>query len=466
VLLDDAALPSEARIFGWIEEVFAQGIRRPGYPADRWAEAWCQEQFRALGLDDVRAEPVPARMWEPTAWSLAVVDASGVATELDCYPVPFSSPVEDLEVPLARFDPADPAGVAGRAAFTEVALLRVPADLFLTGGTAPADLAGRAVDRDGSLRDEQVLPFGPQFQEVLEPAMAAGAAVFVGALPGYPGDSCRYWVPYDGIDRPIPGVWISGSDGAWLAGRLGEGEVRVRVTVRCEARAIETANIVGDLPGADEEVVLVGSHHDGPWASAVEDGSGIALVLAQAAYWAAQPVEARPHRLRFLLQGGHMSGGAGLHGYIAAHRPELGSVVLGVHLEHAARELVERDGELVDAGRPVPRWWFTSRIPSLEAAVSEALHAEGLWRSMILAPDAIGPQPPTDGGHYHLEGVPIVDFLAAPFYLFDEMDTLDKVDRENLVPLTRAAARIVGFTRGRSASSLRAEAGRGRTRGP
>jgi hypothetical protein len=44
--------------------------------------------------------------------------------------------------------------------------------------------------------------------------------------------------------------------------------------------------------------------------------------------------------------------------------------------------------------------------------------------------------PPTDGGDLHSAGGPVVQFLAAPFYLFDEIDTLDKIDRPNLAPLT------------------------------
>jgi hypothetical protein len=88
--------------------------------------------------------------------------------------------------------------------------------------------------------------------------------------------------------------------------------------------------------------------------------------------------------------------------------------------------------------------------------VVRALTAEGLDRSLVLAPDAIGPQPPTDGGFYHQAGVPIVNFLTAPCYLFDAMDTLDKIDRAALVPLTRAAARIIGSTRGVSAAAIRA----------
>ena len=49
-----------------------------------------------------------------------------------------------------------------------------------------------------------------------------------------------------------------------------------------------------------------------------------------------------------------------------------------------------------------------------------------------------------------------MNFLAAPFYLFDAMDTLDKIDREHLVPLTRAAIRIVASTAGVTAAAMRA----------
>jgi hypothetical protein len=449
-------VPTEATIFGWISEVFEQGIRRPGYPADEWAEGWIAAQFRGIGLDSVRLEPITVTRWEPTDWSLAVIGPEG-RTTLDCFPVPFSAPVDGLEAELTVFDQANPGVVRGKASLFDVPLIRIPADLLATAGSAPADPTGRIVDPDGSLRGAQhIVPFGAQFQDVMEPSIEAGAAAFIGTLTDYPGDSFNYFVPYDAIPRAIPGVWVNGTDGAWLRDQVVRGPVRVRLTVASEREDVESHNVVGELEGADEQTVIIGSHHDGPWASAVEDGSGISLVLAQATYWAAQPVERRPHRLVFLLQGGHMSGGAGLRGYIEAHRAELAQVVLEVHLEHAALELAERGGDAVPTGQPVPRWFFTTRIPPLEAAVADALETEELGRSMILAPDAFGEQPPTDGAFYHREGVPVMNFLTAPFYLFDAMDTLDKIDRENLVPLTRATVRIVESTRGVSAAEMRA----------
>ena len=63
----DGDVPTREAIFGWISEVFAQGVRRPGYPADVWAEEWVADRFREIGLDDVRLEPVDVTRWEPLA---------------------------------------------------------------------------------------------------------------------------------------------------------------------------------------------------------------------------------------------------------------------------------------------------------------------------------------------------------------------------------------------------------------
>jgi hypothetical protein len=52
--------------------------------------------------------------------------------------------------------------------------------------------------------------------------------------------------------------------------------------------------------------------------------------------------------------------------------------------------------------------------------------------------------------------VPVMNFLTAPFYLFDEMDTLDKIDQDNLEALTRATIRIIDSTAGVSAAEMRA----------
>jgi hypothetical protein len=121
-----------------------------------------------------------------------------------------------------------------------------------------------------------------------------------------------------------------------------------------------------------------------------------------------------------------------------------------------AEEWQGRDGALVATGLPEARWWFTSHLARLEAAVRDAIEAERVDRSFVVPPTLFGSHPTTDGGFFHLEGVPLVNLLAAPFYLFDAMDTLDKIHRPSLVPITRAAIRIVESTAGVSAAKMRA----------
>ena len=102
------------------------------------------------------------------------------------------------------------------------------------------------------------------------------------------------------------------------------------------------------------------------------------------------------------------------------------------------------------------RWWFTSRISRLEGSVRAAIEAEDLRRSLVLPPEVFGPRPTTDGGEFYVAGIPIVNYLT-PFYLFDAADTMDKIHRPSLVPVTRAAIRIVESTQACSATAMRAD---------
>jgi hypothetical protein len=458
--LQNAFVPDERTIFEWIETVFARGVRRPGYAADRWTENFCLERFRQLGLENVRLEPVTLPYWEPVESAL-IVRADGRESRIPCFSLPHSATTDadGLDAPIVNWRDEMPGAVSGALAIVDVPLMRGPAELplMLAGAvTGEADANWRRYDPGGTLAGaSQVLPFSYQFMAVMDASIAAGARGFVGVLSDYPGDSNQYYVPYDAIARAIPGVWINRIDGARLRQLSGAGSVDGTIVSRAIRHDITCYNIVGELPGADDDVVIVGSHHDGPWASAVEDASGVAMVLAQATYWSRVAAADRPHRMVFLLNAGHMTGGAGVRTFIERHKAELARVVLEVHLEHAASEFVERDGGLAASGHPEPRWWFTSRLAPLEAIVREAIIAEHLDRSMILPPEVFGPIPTTDGGPFHLAGVPLVNFLTAPFYLFDAIDTLDKIHRQSLVPVTRAAIRIIGATRGVSAAAMR-----------
>ena len=416
--LDPRVIPTQDTIYGWIEAIFLQGIRRPAYPADQWTEQCCVRLFDEWGLEHVRLEPVELPYWEPRSWSLRVRGAAGHETEVPCFPLPHSNAGALKDVEVARFDEHQRDLVRGRIAVREIRMMRA-SRWYWAPWLSPSikdrvpinigQIATWTHDPRGTLAQrDQVLPFGPDFHWVMEPVIDAGAVGFIGVLADYPGGrSFEYYVPYDTVPRPIPGVWISAESGAKIGSLLDRGPVRATLDVEATRESRTSHNVVAELPGADEDTVIIGSHHDGPWGSAVEDASGVALVLAQARYWSQVPRRQRPHRLTFLVTGGHMAALAGIKAFVHAHAEELPRIVLEVHLEHAAAEFAaDENGDLVPTGEPEPRYWFTTRLPHLERIVREAVTTESLDRSLMLPPDALAPRPPTDGGHFHPAGVP------------------------------------------------------------
>ncbi|HKY16011.1 MAG TPA: hypothetical protein VJM33_13885 [Microthrixaceae bacterium] len=382
-----------ANLMGIIERVVAEGVRRPGDAAGERVAAMIYDRFVGLGLEF----PVFRRR-------------------------------EALKAEPAREGDPPPGSPAA---------------------------SGWAYDPDETFASStHLLPFSMSMQHTMDPAIEAGAVGFVGVLHGYPGD-CRYYVPYDGLPRSIPGVYVNASQIRPLDEATGRGAT---ATIRVDATrgTTTTHNVIGELAGVDDDWVVIGTHHDAPWASAVEDGSGIALVLAQAEAWSQVPAEQRPHRLVFLAAGAHMVAGAGTSGFVEAHAADMDRIVLEVHLEHAAVDTAV-DGTPLD--RVTPRWWFTTEVPWLEQVVWDAIVTEGLDRSLMLTPDALDHRPTTDGGFFHEVGVPLVNYLAAPWYLFDPADTLDKVDVPTLGSLSRAAWRIVAATRGLSPADARGSSG-------
>lgn len=447
---DGTLLPAEDEIFGWIETVVAQGVRRPGSPADEWCEAWLVERFTELGLDDVRLEPIELPIWTPRSASVAVWPTGDPsrAIELPAFALPHTGATDGLEGAVGRLGGDTP--LAGAIAVEEVELLRLPQSVMRSAATSTHDPEGEFDTL------EQILPFGARITGLLDPVLESGAAGFIGVLSGLPWETHDYYVPYDGVDQPIPAVWVSAANGARLTALLDAGPVEARIRVDADRTMGVSHNVLGVLPGRSSEQVIIGSHHDAPWASAVEDGSGIALVLAQAAYWAQVPADERPHTLVFLLNAGHMAGGKGSWTFVEQHRDLLDRTVLAVHLEHAANECRGEGGRLVPTGEPEVRWWFTSQEPRLEQAVADALVAEDLRRSLVLRPETFFDIPPTDGGPLHTAGVPLVNYLTAPMYLFDSCDTLDKIHRPSLLAVTRAVIRIIASTEGRTAAEMRA----------
>ncbi len=123
----------------------------------------------------------------------------------------------------------------------------------------------------------------------------------------------------------IPAISLSRDDGLRLKELLEAGEA-VEGTVVVEDDAVPSRNVIAELPGAGDGVIVVGAHYDTVPNSvgASDNSSGVAALLA-----VAERLEGRsfPFTLRFIAFGSEETGLHGSEHYVESLSPEELSVI-------------------------------------------------------------------------------------------------------------------------------------------
>lgn len=231
------------------------GFRVAGTPEDDAVCALIADELRALDLEDVRLEPVPADGWR---FRGATLEADG--TSFAC----------------AAFGGSPPTPAGG-----------VEAELVFAGRGSRAEVARRDV------RGKIVLIDWPG-DHLIWPSLTAAEATRAGALAVVctclPGG--RFFQS-EGAIGTYDGIWIGGSvplatiakeDALRLIERQQEGPLHVRLTLDVELLPGATAhNVVGTLPGRRPGApIVVAGHHDGWFTGSFDDATGVASTLAMA----------------------------------------------------------------------------------------------------------------------------------------------------------------------------------------
>ena len=88
----------QSEMVGWIRDIVALGVRRPGSPEDLATEQYLAEKLREFGLTDIRLEPVPVHHWHPAETELSLAEGG---RQIPCFAVPYTawSPAAGIEAP-------------------------------------------------------------------------------------------------------------------------------------------------------------------------------------------------------------------------------------------------------------------------------------------------------------------------------------------------------------------------------
>lgn len=455
-----ATLPSDDEIFRTIEEITSKGPRRLGTPGGPFAVNYVKGRFEQYGLQDVHVEETPAWSWEARSHRLtyggreipsspAVYSQSPSARAVG----DFDTPAGGLRSPLVDIRGAGAQDVEGRDLNGKIVLFDLDFQLPLAGLLPFTefmwDPGNTLVSSPKTLT--QANPYITNFTSAIQAAQDAGAAGFIGVLGDY-FDSHEYHNEfYRRLVVKIPGMWVTKAEGAKLRAQLAADPATPANLVLETTRAEKPASVVvGVLPGKSKDAIMVQTHHDSGHTGAVEDGSGVAEVLALAKHYAAQPAASREKTLLFTTFDSHFTGYQAHFAFVKRHITERDPardpyrIVANVTLEHIAKAaLIGDDGSLQVSDLPEPRGIFENFNPVLKADLIANIVRNDLRRMVLLNGTALQPVGvPTDASGILVAGIPTASLIAGPIYLYDAADTLDKVLKDEL---QRVAQSFVEF---------------------
>lgn len=386
--------------------------RIPGTPYDRMAEDYIMDRLKKLGVEDVRRQEIAMRpLWYPAAWSADVTVAGQTTALKSAFPI--------TESP----------GTRGSS---------ITAPVVWVGLGTAADFHGRDVRGKAVMIYSVPTPGGrdhsADWSGAVKRANDAGAAAILVEM-GFPGNAQSE--PEGAVGTSAPTVTITTDDANIIRDQLDQGrEVAFHLKLDTEEReGLKTGNVWGVLPGASDEQILIMAHTDAFFEGAMDNASGLAMMLDIARHYAATPRERRPRTLVFLTTPDHHHGSAGIHW--VRDNYDWSKVALIVNSEHPSQTLLYNlDAGFMTANEVSARRWFVGGSDGLRSLVRNTLKEFGVatYRKSEMSPGGELSQIYTKAPSFH-----IIDHVI----YHTTLDTPDLVPAWGLEDATRAFLKII-----------------------
>ena len=444
--------PTSKEIQEDLENICKGPHRRIGTKEAHEIEDFLVNKCNELGLESLKKEPVEVINWSAKNWKLTI-STENDEVEVPCFYVLNTgfTTEKGITAPLVYvgtgkekdFKKKD---VSGKIVIADIEFPSLPlgkliklAKLFYVSD--PSNMINEATELvlTFALTNFPPQALGGKRREdsVYWRAFDRGALGLVLILRDYPSNINSHWGPYDGAMKPIPALYVGKYDGIKVRGLLQEGNAQGTIYLEGSKEKSTAHNIWGILPGNSEEMIMISSHHDSAFKGATEDGTGVAMVLAQLKAWAKIPKNERPRTLLFCLTAGHLYGGIGAESFARKYKDTLlKNVLVDLNLEHmCAKEVVEDPitQEFKLTNNLSLGAVFISRNEHLVAPVIKICKDYNI-ENMILIPDNFFATPPIgEAGHFAtIADINVIHWIRSPYYLLTAEDTLDKVDTDKL----------------------------------
>lgn len=385
--------------------------RNVGTPAHVATQDWLEAYFRKHGLQNIHRQPLDlAAQWIPTSYDLTFTAGGKTITLESARPARLqqSLPDEGLDLEL----------------------------VWVATGTA-ADFIGRDVRGKAVLIQDVPLPgelrHSIALQGSVQRAFEKGAAA-VGIVYGI-SDNFAIWQRVAGGH----GFNMGFEDGKVLRELLGQGQtVKVRYKFKGEMReGLKTAHVWGTLPGTTDEDIIVIAHLDGYFHSALDNGSGLAVMVGLLEHFAKVPQAQRRRNIRFMGSAGH-HGGPGARWLHDNRDTALAKTALVINLEHVAAVRSKYWGESLRKTNAVSpmRWWVWGSKPLLDIALT-TFNTFNVAITGDMDPGASGEM------GWLARDAPSIQVITSPEIKHTEQELLEWIPAVGLEQVARAYAKII-----------------------
>jgi hypothetical protein len=450
-----------AQLRSWQTELDGRGLRATGTAAHESYVDALQSRLQRAGVPHVTREADGLRRWTADGCSLDVVDGPSAGTVKTAAYIPYSGqlPAGGATGPLvhvAAGDTVAPGSLAGKIALFDVGIPPFTVGTFLLLADKKYDPQKR-IDPNVSYSRSWIGDFTTRLQQLQDGAPAA----VIGIIPFDDATSAGSYFPYDGVIRSTPGVYVAQSAGAALKALAGTG-TSVRVKLNATVAQVKTHSLLGIIPGASKELVMLHSHTDGP--NGIED-NGPDVIIAMAQYLSRLRRRDLPRSILISLASGHFAGGIGTLAFTKRHLHDLvPRVVAAITIEHvgALEWAPQPDGSTKPTGQPEVGAFFGPQNAALLDAAYAGLVAGKAAPAITAHPLAPHPSSsqvaawPGEGQYLWNSDAAIADanYITGPSYLLNAgIETVSRTDharvRQGAIGFTQMALQLAATPRSR-----------------
>ena len=449
--VDPSQFLTQPQLLAWQQQLDRMGLRATASGVHEQYIDQLRERLGRAGVEQLRFEGVPLDRWTTDRWSLDVLTGAAAGGVPTASYIPYSgrTAAGGVTGQLALVDPnrpPAPGSLAGKIAVFDVPLVSYTYAVF-----AAITYANKSYDPGNVFIPSRTyarpwLGIGDEIT-ILEGLARSGAVAAVGVLD-LPAEAAHgAYYPYDGTIRSVPGVYVDRATGARLAQAAATGET-ARLTLPAVVKRVTSRNLIGVIPGASDELMLLHCHTDGT--NGIED-NGPNAIVAMSQYIARLPRRALPRTIMVLLTTGHFHGAIGTAEFVRRHRNDtLRRIAGAVTIEHlGAREWEPGpSGRYGLTGAYEPGTIFAPESSPLVNASYAALRGARAAPASVLRPYVAAPGSP-DGNGWPAEGtdlwtkgaIPSANYITGPSYLLNwGIPTMDKLD------IARMRREAIAFT--------------------